>query len=159
MKTTLFFIVLLTGILLSCQKTAVLTAEQKTVIEQEIRAQVDSIMMAINLMDAEAVSAHFSEEEFISCIAMTQIFSSREAWRDSVTNWFALRERQQVEQTDLQITVLSDELVQETSTAIWDIQWKNGERNRSRAVATSIWKRGPAGWRQIHMHEAWEVIP
>lgn len=150
---------LLTGILLSCQKTAVLTEEQKTAIEQEIRVQIDSIMMAINLMDASALSAHISQDGFISMISMVTVFSTREAWRDSVTHWFALRERQQVEQADLQIAVLSAELAQATGTTIWDIQWKNGERIRSRDVATSIWKKEPAGWRQIHMHEAWEVIP
>jgi ketosteroid isomerase-like protein len=159
MKRTLFFMALLTGILFSCQKTAVLTEEQKTAIEQEIRVQFDSIMMAINLMDVSALSGHISQDGFISMISMTTVFSTREAWRDSVTRWFALRERQQVEQTDLQITVLSAELAQVTSTMIWDIQWKNGERIRSRDVATSIWKKEPAGWRQIHMHEAWEVIP
>jgi ketosteroid isomerase-like protein len=159
MKKTLFFMAVLAGTLLSCQKTEVLTEEQKTAIAQEIRTQVDSIMMAINLMDAGALSSHISQEGFISFISMTQIFSSREAWVDSVTNWFALRGRQQVELTDLQITVLSAELAQSTNTSVWDILWKNGEQVKSKDVATSIWKKEPAGWKQIHMHEAWEAIP
>ncbi|MBN1789104.1 MAG: nuclear transport factor 2 family protein [Bacteroidales bacterium] len=159
MKHVFIFLFVLAGFFFSCQKTEVLTEEQKTAIEQEIRAQADSIMMAINLMDASAISAHISQDGFISLISMVTVFSTREAWKDSVTNWFALRERQQVEQTDLQITVLSAELAQVTSTAVWDILWKNGEQVKSKDVITSIWKKEPAGWKQIHMHEAWEVVP
>ncbi len=142
-------------VLASCQEKAEFTDEQKTAIEKEVKDQNDKQFFALNKMDINAMFEFWSKDQFISVNSGVYYFPTLSAWRDSVTNWFSQRERQQVESIEVRVTALTSELALLTSKENWEAWFKDQTSMKTIHLSTFLWKKEPDGWKVINFHESW----
>jgi hypothetical protein len=142
--------------LTSCQEQTELTDEQKASITSELEKQYSDAMSNLSKLDMNVWSEPWSESAFISVNSGVNYFSRFSEWKDSVTYWFSLRETQQVQIIETKITVLTPELALLTSIANWDVQFKNEEHMKAKALASLLWKKETNGWKIVHLHESWK---
>jgi ketosteroid isomerase-like protein len=74
---------------------------------------------------------------------------------DTIANYFSMRESQQVEPFEVQVTALAPELVLLTSQEKIEMQLKDGKNFEYKHVFTLIWKKEQDGWKILHSHESW----
>ncbi|RJP66486.1 MAG: hypothetical protein C4539_11475, partial [Ignavibacteriales bacterium] len=101
-----------------------------------------------------AWSDFYSKDEFISAMVMTDYYSSKSAWVDTITKYFSLREKQIVEPVEVRVTALAPDLALMTSEENGDMLLMNGSSWKSKHVFTMVWKKEKDGWKIIHSHEA-----
>jgi hypothetical protein len=109
-------VVVFLGIFVSCQQQPqTMTEEEKETIKKQVAEQFNLLAKAINAKDASAWSEHYSKTDFISTIVATDYFNSRAAWVETITNYFSMRERQQMEPVQMRVTALAPNLALLTS--------------------------------------------
>lgn len=131
------------------------TTVEKEAIEKEVKDQFTQLVAALNQKDAGAWSEFYSQDGFLSAIAGVDHYAPRNAWVDLVTNYFAMRARQQVTPIEVRVAALAPNLALMTSEEIGEMWLKTGEHSKSKHVFTMIWKKEPSGWRILHSHESW----
>ena len=142
--------------LFSCQGNVDLTDDQKATITAEIESLYTEAISNLSLLDIEVWSANWSKDGLLSVNSGINYFSSFVEFRDSVEYWFSLRETQEVEILEQRVTVFESDLALLTSTASWEIQFKDETELSVKALATLLWKKETEGWKIIHLHESWQ---
>ncbi len=143
------------SLLIGCrQSEKTFTDADKEVIKKEVTDQFSLLVTALNQKDGVAWSDFYSKDEFISAMVMTDYYSSRSAWVDSITKYFSLREKQVVEPVEIRVTALAPDLALMTSEEKGDMSLKNGSSLKSKHVFTMVWKKEKDGWKILHSHEA-----
>jgi ketosteroid isomerase-like protein len=160
MKKLIFLTVIIMLLLGSCAKDTKteLTNEQKATIENEVKTQWDRLQSSISQLNIETWSEFYSKDAFISAINSRSYISSLRIWTDTVRNSFALRTRHQSNLLDRTVTALTPDLALGTQVAIWENWWKNGLYRKAKGYNTTLWKKGPDGWKIIHVHESREIL-
>lgn len=143
-------------VLTSCQQKNTLTDEQKATLGAEVQKQFSDVMSNLSKLDIDLWTEQWSKDEFISVNSGVKFFSTFNEFRDSVKNWFSLRERQQVEIIETKVKILAPDLALLTSITNWDIQFKNGVEGKSKALETMLWRKETSGWKSIYLHESWK---
>ncbi len=141
--------------LFSCQGNVELTDDQKATIISEVENLYDEAISNLSKLDIEVWSIHWSKDGLLSVNSGTNYFSQYVEFRDSVEYWFSLREAQNVEILEQRITVLESDLALLTSTANWEIRFKDETELKSKTLASLLWKKEAEGWKIIHLHESW----
>ncbi len=156
MKT--FYVTLLfsfLSLLIGCQQSEkTFSDKDKKVIKKEVTEQFNKLISTLNQKDAVAWSDFYSKDEFISAMVMTDYYSSRSAWVDTITKFFSLREKQIVEPVEVRVTALAPDLALMTSEENGDMLLKNGASWKSKHAFTLVWKKDKDGWKILHSHEA-----
>jgi ketosteroid isomerase-like protein len=145
--------------LCSCAKDTEteLTAEQKATIEKEVRDQQDQLLTALNNLDIGAFTKFWKKDEMTSAVINISFFP-KSTFVDSASYWFSLRERQIIEQQELEITSLTQDMALMTNVTLWEVWMKSGEYSKSKDIATLLWKKDQDGWKILHLHESWQPI-
>ena len=150
------FFVLLTG----CQpKQQEATDMEKETIKKEVKEQFGRLVTALNKMDAKEWSNFYSKDEFISAFVSTELYAKRDAWIDTITKYFSMRQKQQVTVTEVEVTPLAQNLALMTSKEGSEMVIKDGTVMKSNHVFTMVWKKEKEGWKILHSHESWVDIP
>ncbi len=126
-----------------------------TDIENEVKDQFNQLVSALNQKNASEWSKYYSNDGFLSTIAGTDYYPTRNLWVDAVTNYFLMRERQHVELIELRVTALAPNIALMTSEEKSEIKLKDGNNIKSKHVFTMIWKKESTGWKILHSHESW----
>lgn len=133
-------------------KTA-LTDEQKATIQKEVKDQWEKHRSTTRQLNFDTWSESISND-FLAGISSIGYMSSRSVWMDSIKNSFTRRERHQSELLDETVTALTTDLALGTQIAIWDNWYKNGDYRKAKGSTTTLWKKGPDGWKIIYVHES-----
>lgn len=128
---------------------------KKNEIEKEVTDQFNQLISALNQKNADEWAKYYSSNGFISTIAGTDYYPTRNLWVDAVKNYFSMRERQHVELVELRVTALAEDIALLTSEERSEIQLKDGNSKQSKHVFTMIWKKEASGWKILHSHESW----
>jgi len=128
---------------------------EKEVVKREVQDQFKKFITALNQTNVAEWSKFYSRNEFLSAFVSTDFSVGRSAFVDTITQYFLMRERQQIEPLAVQIAALSADLALLTSQEKTSMWLKNGENINSRHVFTLIWKNEQDGWKIIHSHESW----
>ena len=129
--------------------------EQKANITSEIKKQFGDNVADLSKLDIDTWSENWSTDDFVSASSDTKYFTTLNEFRDSVRNWFSLRQSQKVEIIDLQVKVLSPEMALSTGITNWDVQLKSGEQFTAKSLVSLLWKKETNGWKGIFLHESW----
>jgi len=153
--------VLFLFLVIGCQQPQqqTFTDSDKEIIKKEVTEQFNQLVAALNQIDAEAWPKFYSKDEFISAMVMTDYYSTKSAWIDTVTKYFSMREKQVVEPVEVRVTALAPDLALLTSEEKGDMLLKNGANLKSKHVFTMIWKKEKDGWKILHSHESWIDTP
>ena len=155
MKTALIEPIILIAPLSINPKQKEPITESFTEVKKEVRDQFNQLVSAINQMNAGEWSKFYSNDEFLSTIAGTDYYDTKNTWVDSITNEFNMRERQYVEPVDVRVTALAPNIALMTSEERSDIKLKDGNNIKSKHVFTMIWKKEKDVWKILHSHESW----
>ncbi len=98
--------------------------ESFTEMEKEVKDQFNQLVSAINQMNAGEWSKFYTNNEFLSTIAGTDYFETKNTWVDSITNYFNMRERQYIEPVEVRVTALAPNIALMTSEERSDIMGK-----------------------------------
>lgn len=139
----------------SQQPKQAFTGVEKEAVKKEVQDQFHHLTSAVNQMNAEAWSKFYSGDEFLSAIAGTDYYATRNTWVDLITKYFSARDRQRLEPLAVQITDLAPNLALMTSQNKSEMLLKDGKTIRSRHIYTMIWKKEQEGWKILHSHESW----
>lgn len=131
-----------------------LTDEQKEAVTSEVKKQFNDNLSDLSKLDIDIWSEFWSKDDFVSASSGTNYFSTLEEFRDSVINWFSLRQSQKVEIIDVKIKVLTPELAILTSTVNWNVLFKSGEQFNSKSLVSLLWEKETNGWKSIFLHES-----
>lgn len=149
-------VIVFLGIFVNCQQhPQTLTEAEKETIKKQVSEQFNLLAKAINTKDASAWSEHYSKTDFISTIVATDYFNARADWVETITNYFSMRERQQLEPVQVRVTALTPNLALLTSEENSEFLIKSGQTVRSKHVFTMLWKKEQGGWKIQHSHESW----
>jgi ketosteroid isomerase-like protein len=129
--------------------------ESFTEVEKEVRDQFNQLVSAINQMNAGEWSKFYSNDEFLSTIAGTDYYDTKDKWVDSITSYFNIRERQHIEPVEVRVTALAPNIALMTSEERSEIKLKDGDNIKSKHVFTMIWKKEKDVWKILHSHESW----
>ncbi len=139
-----------------CQQPRQKSIEKENeMIKTEVKEQFNQLISALNNLDSNAWSGFYSKDEFVSSFVSTDFYSNRGEFIEAIKHYFALREHQQVEPLEVQVTELSPTVALLTSQEKTEMRLKNGEKFKSKHVFTMIWKKEHDGWKIIHSHESW----
>ncbi len=129
--------------------------ESFTEVKKEVRDQFNQLVSAINQMNAGEWSKFYSNDEFLSTIAGTDYYDTKDTWVDSITSYFNIRERQHIEPVEVRVTALAPNIALMTSEERSEIKLKDGENIKSKHVFTMIWRKEKDVWKILHSHESW----
>lgn len=132
-----------------------ITEADKKAIRNEVKHQFDQLISAINQSNAETWSENYSQDQFLSAIASTDLYTTRSAWVNTITNYFAMREQQHLEPFEVQVAALTPDLALMISQEKGEIQLKDGKELKHKHVFTMIWKKEQDGWKILYSHESW----
>ena len=121
-------------------------ADNKT-IGKEVEDQFTLLISAINQSNAEAWQEFYSREHFLSAIVNTDQYATRSAWVDTITNYFSMRDGQQVEPYDVHVTALTPDLALLTSQERCEMWPKDGKNVKLKHVFSMLWKKEQEGWK------------
>ncbi len=127
---------------------------EKEAIEKEVKDQFIQLISDVNQLNVDAWSAHYSKDDFVSTFVGTDYYATRRAWVDSITRYFSMRERQNVEPLQVRVTALAPGLALMTSEEAAEMWLKSGDQIKHKHVFTMIWKKEPQGWKILHSHES-----
>ncbi len=127
----------------------------KKTMGKEVGDQFTLLISAINQSNAEAWQEFYSRKQFLSAIVNTDQYVTRSAWVDTITQYFSMREGQQVEPFDVHVTALTPDLALLTSQERCEMWPKDGKDFKLKHVITMLWKKEPEGWKILHSHESW----
>jgi len=131
------------------------TDADKDAISKEVKDQFTQLISALNQSNLGVWSEFYSQDHFLSAIVSTDYYATKSAWVDTIANYFSMRESQQVEPFEVQVTALAPELVLLTSQEKIEMQLKDGKIFKYKHVFTLIWKKEQDGWKILHSHESW----
>jgi ketosteroid isomerase-like protein len=147
--------VVLPVVLLGChQQQRILTDTESKAIEKEVSDQFSQLVSAVNQLNADAWSRHYSKDDFISAIVSTDYYGARSAWVDTITKYFSMRERQSIKPLQVRVTALAPGLALMTSEEKGEVSLKDGSHTAFKHVFTMIWKKEHDGWKILHSHES-----
>jgi ketosteroid isomerase-like protein len=129
-------------------------ADKKT-IGKEVKDQFTLLISAINQSNAEVWQEFYSQDQFLSAIVNTDHYAARSAWVDTITNYFSMREGQQVEPFDVHVTALTPDLALLTSQEKCEMWPKDRQNVKLKHVFTMLWKKEQEEWKILHSHESW----
>ena len=139
MKKSIFPLsIIISFFIFSCHEHDILTDQQKTQISDEVVKRYTDAISNLSKLDMEIWSEPWSKDNFLSVNSGVNYFSNFSHFRDSVEYWFSLRASQRVRIVDQKIHILSSDYVFITSIANWDIQFKNEEELKVKALATLL---------------------
>jgi ketosteroid isomerase-like protein len=136
------------------QQQRILTDAEKKAVEKEVSDQFSQLASAVNQLNADAWSRHYSKDDFVSAIVGTDYYGTRSAWVDTITKYFSTRERQSIEPLQVRVTALAPGLALMTSEEKVAMSLKSGDHAEGKHVFTMIWKKEHGGWKIIHSHES-----
>lgn len=143
----------------SCQDKTELTAEQRAMIEKEVKDQFNIHISSISQLNFDLWAEFYSEESFISVLKHRfDCLPNYTAWMDTVRVSFSTRERHQTELLDVRVTALTSDLALLTQVGIWENWWKNGNYKKTKGFVTFLWKKEQNGWKIIHVNETGQPI-
>ena len=161
MKTYLLSLSLVLFVfLIGCQQPQhTFSDAEKDIVKKEVKEQFNLLVASINKIDAEAWSKFYSKEEFVSAIVSTDYYAKRDAWVETITKYFTMRNSQKVEPVEVRVTALAVNLALLTSEEKSEMQMKDGSLSKSKHVFTMLWKKEKEGWKIQHSHESWVDEP
>ena len=127
----------------------------KEVIIKEVKGHFNQLVSAINQSNAGAWSEYYSKEGFLSAVAGTDYYAVRSDWVATITDYFSMREHQDLEPANIQITALTPDLALMTSQEKTEMLLKDGNNIKCKHVFSMIWKKERDGWKILHSHESW----
>lgn len=154
----LLMIVFLTFLLGCQQQQQTLTMNKKETMEQEVKAAFNKLVDAINQKDADTWAQNYSQDQFISACVMTDYFNNRTEWIETVTNYFEMRESQNMTTTDVVVTPLTPTLALLNSIDNTELSSGDGETMNFKHVFTLVWAKEKDGWEIIQSSEAMAPI-
>ena len=125
------------------------------IIREQVRDAFHHLVWAINQVHAGAWAEQYSKDGFLSAIAGTEHFASRDEWVSAITDYFSARDSQRVTPEWVEITPLAPDIALLTSQEKAEMHLKSGPTCASLHVFTLIWKKEKDGWKIIHSHESW----
>lgn len=134
-----------------------LTDKEKDLIVEEVSRSFAQLISAVNAMDTEGWSRHYSEN-FLSAMAGTEFLASRAAWTGFISDHFQARERQIIEPQAVRVSPLTGNLALLTSEETATMWLKQGGKHTSRHVFTMLWHKEQGGWKILHSHESWTDV-
>jgi len=157
-----FISIFFLAFLFSCQQPQqpqqTLTETENDTIKKDVKNQFNQLVSALNQKNVDLWSLNYSDSEFISAIVSTDYYSTRTAFKDSITKYISMRESQHIEHLEIRVTPLTPVLAFMTSEEKIEILLKNGQNFDSKHVFTMIWKKEKDGWKILHSHESWTEI-
>ena len=154
-KTFILTFVLFLALFGGCQQQGTLTEGQKVAIKKEVNDQFTQMVSAACQLDASMWSENFSKDEFVSVILGTDYFDTRSDFIELMTTYFSMRDQQHIDSLQVQITVLSQNLVLVTSVLDIEMLLKDGTGFKFKDAFTSLWKKEQNSWKIVHAHESW----
>ena len=133
----------------------VMTTAEKGSVEREVKERFERFVASVNAMDAEAWSAFYSDEGFLSAIAGTRFCGSKKAWVELIGGYFSARQHQQIDPVAMRVAALAPDLALMTSEEKAAMCVKGGCESVVRHAFTMLWKKEREGWRILHSHESW----
>lgn len=130
------------------------TTDAKTV-QQEVAARFTELVSAINAKDADAWAEFYSQEGFLSAVAGTDCYATRNAWVGIISRYFCLRETQRLDPFDVRVTPLDLDLALLTSQEWTEMKLKDGKGKASKHVFTMLWRKEAGAWKVFYSHESW----
>ncbi len=132
-------------------------AEQDSIIEEEVRAQLDKYFTSLRQLDYEMWLECISKDNFIPGFRPDVIgtFLDYDQYVGAIKNSFARRVRQKYEWLHVDITPLSPELTILTYSGLFENWFKNENYLLDYCNATLSWKKEKDGWKIININEAW----
>jgi len=157
MKNSLILSFLILVLFYSCStnQPSQLTEEQKAQIKQEVIAQYKNAISNASAMNMEAWSEPWNKDDFICVNSGAYHFNTFQEYKDSITQWFSVRESQKVEIQQTNAEVLAANLVLITSTTDWDIVFMGGTNMNVKLLVSALWKKDDDSWKMIFVHESY----
>ena len=152
--------ILIAGLLLllfnACSNKAVTTwsDEQKMTVEEEVQAQYDKYLTALNQVNFELTTEFFSKDHFISAFAYPLVDPYEyENWINEVKGSFSRRVEHETKLFGITITALAPDLAISTQFGRWKTKWTDKEDTNTIYHASFLWKKEIDGWKIIHVNE------
>jgi ketosteroid isomerase-like protein len=109
-------------------------------------------MMEMNVDD---MLAYYSDTDFQELLLGISVYTSLDSFKNDVIEMFSTRENQSGENLEIKVTVLFSDTAYVSSAHDYTINYKDERKYQGKAVQTSIWKKGTAGWKITHDHVSW----
>jgi len=148
-------IVFIMVIVTSCNQETALTDDQKATIKAEVTEQYEKIISNLSTLDMDLWSESWSENDFVSVISGTNYFSTLSEYKDSISTWFSIRDKQTAEILKTDVKVLTSDLAFLSGITDWDIVFKNEMQMNVKLYISMLWKKETDGWKVIQVHESY----
>lgn len=150
------FAILLLILFCSCSNKTIpaLSPEQKTTIEEEVNAQYNKYLSALNQNDYELWAGFFSEDNFVSVLAYPLVEpTDYKTWMIEVKDSFSRRIKHETELIEIKITALAPDIAISTQFGKWKTHWTDMDYTNIIYHASFLWKKEADGWKIIHVNE------
>lgn len=153
----LLMVVFLISLLGCQQQQQILTMNERETIEKEVTAAFNLMVDALNQKDADAWAQNYSQDEFISACVMTDFYTERTGWVNTIKKYFEMRDSQTMTPTDVKVTPLTPTLALLNSTDNTELV-VNGEAMNYKHAFNLVWAKEKDGWKIIQSSEAMVAV-
>ena len=159
MKVCKAITVLVLVIMMSIQLQAqTVSKELEAEIKGQIEEQWEHALGLLHNLDAEGCQELFSKTEFKGDMVNGIVLWPKEKYFESLKNWFASRKSQKFVPNLVDIRVLTSEFALLDCADDVFFEFKNGDKKQIHHCMSFLYKKGPVGWRVIHMHESTQEV-
>ena len=134
-----------------------LNEKQKEVIREEVGAALDKHLKSLRTLDydlwLECISKDYLVPGFFPGVVGS--YPDYDRFVGEIKHSFQVRERQQYESLQKNITPLSADLAMATFTAFYENWFKSGAYRADYINTTLLYKKEKAGWKIIYLNENW----
>ena len=156
MTRSIFFAFLLLVFSSACSHKAIpaLTEAQNASIEEEVLAQHDVFVSALEQIDYELWVDCYSKDNFISALSYPVVDPyDYERWTMMVKGAFTLKIKHETEIFDIKVTPLAPDLAISTQFGRWKNWWTDRDPTNNAFHASFLWKKEADGWKIIQVTE------
>ena len=139
----------------SCQSD--LNEKQEEIVKEEVGVALDKHLESLRTLDYDLWLDCMSKDHFVPGFLQGVVGAYRDYDRivADVKYSFQIRERQQFEYLQKQITPLAADLAMVTFSAFYENWYKSGEYRADYINTTLVYKKEKAGWKIIYLYENW----
>ena len=129
---------------------AALTEVERSTIEREVTAAMDSLLAAAMRRDADAVFGRFAPGPHADDGAL----ATRDELERVYRPLYASTARLDLRMSRREVRVLSPDVAMVVAEGTFDATGRDGARQQGRNAWTFVWERAPDGWRVLHQHQS-----
>ncbi len=136
-------------------ETQALTDAQIMEIEDTLKKNYGEYFAAMMDMNVDGMFAYYSDTNFQEMLMGINIYTSLDSSKNMFIEMIEGRESHGWENLEIKVTILSADTAYVSTAYDYTINYEDGRIYEGKAVQTSIWEKGTAGWKITQDHVSW----